>query len=647
MTTFQDPPPHSRRAVRQSERGETAAATPAEGTPYSFDAATSAAAPTPQVPVTPPSGRRAQLPAATPLTEQNLQGFEPLTYSTQGRIAPQGEEQHFQQHVAPAPLSSGSQSPDSQSPDSQSPGQHPESGDTDQSAFRVRDFSPEGGRRVALPRHPLDAPLAASSSYPGGSQTQPVDLDYHTQAAGTVHAHVAVTPPLSVDDNQGHTLTRRELREMRAAAEQQAPALKLPEPIDTLLNSGPIDIPTLAPPAGQSQALAEAMAEFDMLTRARREAESRARDAQVASLATPIVLPQHAAVALPSVQLQPSVPPPPFASANAGPGFVGAVPVASVPVASVPVVSVPVVSVPAPVESAPVESVPVASAPVAPVQAAPVQSSSAAAPFPLSLVPGSSVPVSSVPVTSVPVDSASVEAVPVASAPAAPESAATAAPPHLVFPPMAPVQSAPVQSVPVQSVPVQSATPAAPAFLTPPMFTDVASAPEADQDDHGGRSPRASNHWRVQAAKEDDGLPYENTLSRTVGSNTSAITTSALVLPSVPQPDGILASLTSTGEILITGSINLPRSLGSTGAHPDRVDHADDEDDPLDSQVAAPDSAPVRAIRAVSTSTSTRAVIETKRPQGNRLLTGVIIAASVLCVGLVGLLVFAFATGKL
>jgi hypothetical protein len=179
------------------------------------------------------------------------------------------------------------------------------------------------------------------------------------------------------------------------------------------------------------------------------------------------------------------------------------------------------------------------------------------------------------------------------------------------------------------------------------MFTDVASAPEADQDDHGGRSPRASNHWRVQAAKEDDGLPYENTLSRTVGSNTSAITTSALVLPSVPQPDGILASLTSTGEILITGSINLPRSLGSTGAHPDRVDHADDEDDPLDSQVAAPDSAPVRAIRAVSTSTSTRAVIETKRPQGNRLLTGVIIAASVLCVGLVGLLVFAFATGKL
>jgi hypothetical protein len=151
----------------------------------------------------------------------------------------------------------------------------------------------------------------------------------------------------------------------------------------------------------------------------------------------------------------------------------------------------------------------------------------------------------------------------------------------------------------------------------------------------------------VQAAIEDDELPYENTLSRTVGSNTSAITTSALVLPSVPQPDSMLGSLSATGEILVTGSINLPRSLGSTGAHPDRVDNSDYEEDPFDSQVAAPDSAPVRAIRAISSNTSTRGVIETKKPQGNRLLTGVIITASVLCVGLLGLLIFAFATGKL
>lgn len=410
-------------------------------------------------------------------------------------------------------------------------------------------------------------------------------------------------------------MTRRELRELRAAAEQQVPALQLPEPIDTLLNSGPIDIPTLAPPPGQSQALAEAMAEFDMLTRARREADARARDAQVASLATPIVLPPKQA----SPQVAEPVLPMPVAADP-----VGSVPVAAAPVAAAPVASAPVAA--APVDSAPVASVPSAvsvSSPPAPARVAPPHLI-----FPL------------------------VDVVPTEPVQAAPEAYGQ---PPAAQPPAAQSTAAqyPADQPPVPERPVAERPIAQPLsfdqspILAPPVFPASAGTNSVDQDEHGGRSPRASNHWRVQAAMEDDDLPYENTISRTVGLNTSAITTSALVLPSVPQPDGLLASLTSTGEILVTGSIALPRSLGSTGAHPHRVDHADDEDDPLDSQVAAPDSAPVRAIRAVSTTTSTRAVIETKRPQGNRLLTGVIIAASVLCVGLVGLLVFAFATGKL
>jgi hypothetical protein len=390
---------------------------------------------------------------------------------------------------------------------------------------------------------------------------------------------------------------------MRAAAERQAQPLQMPEPIGTLLNSGPIEIPTLAPPPGQSQALAEAMAEFDLLTRARREAEARARDAQVASLTSQSVPTQHQPVAQQ-----------PLAADYLGQQY----------------------SAPAPVASTPVPSAPPASAPVAPVASVPQ-----APVFQLS-VPQPSVP--QPPVAELPGRAPNLVFPPMDSAPApAPVAPSVPAP----FP-FAMQASAPVPyptSAPVASAPVFSA----PAFPESPLSVPT-SSPEPDefaQDEHGGRSPRASNHWRVQAAKEDDELPYENTLSRTVGLNTSAITTSALVLPSVPQPDGILASLGSTGEILVTGSINLPSILGSTGAHPDRVDTSDDEDDPFDSQIAAPDSAPVRAIRAVSTSTSTRGVIETKRPQGNRLLTAVIIVASVLCVGLVGLLVFAFATNKL
>jgi hypothetical protein len=148
----------------------------------------------------------------------------------------------------------------------------------------------------------------------------------------------------------------------------------------------------------------------------------------------------------------------------------------------------------------------------------------------------------------------------------------------------------------------------------------------------------------VQAAIEDDETPFENTLSRTVGTGTSAITTSALVLPSVPQASDLTRPFASTGEILMTGSIDLPHSLGSTGAHPHRIDNSDFEDDPLDSQIAAPDSAPVRAIRAVSTHTSTRGVIENKKPQNNRWLTRVIIGVSTLLVVGVGLLVYVLVT---
>jgi hypothetical protein len=635
MTTYQDPPPHSRRAVRQSERDESAAksgqSAPVQPTPYIFDApgapATGAAVgdgsatDTSTPPQVQHTGRRVQLPSG-PAADDHQPGFEPLNYSTQGRLSPPLDEQEAQQPFTAAPPP----------------------GASDPHGYRVRDFSPQGGRRAAPPREPLESPLSASSSFPAPPQARPVDLDYHTQGVPPSQAptpsstHSAGVPPR--DDPMDHTLTRRELREMRAAAEQrvpplQAPPMQMAESIDTLLNSGPIEIPTLAPPLGQSQALAEAMAEFDQLTRARRESEARARDAQVASLgssgtlATPIV-----------PQPQPQPQPQPWTQEAVASAPVAPAPVASAPVAPAPL---PPAVVADPLAPAAFETEPdddVAEDEISPAPRGLVfPPMETMASTPVASVPVASVPVASVPVPSVPVPSAPVVSVPVVSVP--------------VFSVAVPIESVPIEPVPIEPVraeavqPAPASTPIAPSAPAPFPFAIQPSVQEPGQDEHGGRSPRATNHWRVQAAMEDDDQPYENTLSRTVGSNTSAITTSALVLPSVPQPDSMLASLNSTGEILITGSINLPRSLGSTGAHPHRVDHADDEDDPFDSQVSAPDSAPVRAIRAVSSNTSTRGVIETRRPQGNRLLTVVIVVAGVLCVGLVGLLVFAVATGKL
>jgi hypothetical protein len=647
MTTFQDPPPQSRRAVRQSERGEIPEQVPAEQSatqpvssqPYSFNAgnADQAASAEPDesaVPAAQPhtSGRRAQLPA--PIPDPTAAGFEPLSYVTQGRIPLPADhlptpEPSTAQAPAQPPAEQRLAPPPSDDYTQGSLATQPPPGESEQPGFRVRDFSPEG-RRATISREqfagvsqapaPIFAPpVSAPQPVYEAQPTAPVDLDYHTQGIAPAGSHAA-RPPQSDEPTADHTLTRRELRELRAAQEAAAPPLTMPESIDTILNSGPIELPTLAPPPGQSQALADAMAEFDSLTRARREAEAAARDAQVASLSAPAPAPTTSPII--------AAPPPPSDAVSA--------PIAPpVPVELAPVELVP------DVDDEPLEEQPSAGQPVAALVEPPVpepvslenglpapiffdepEATPAVQPFGLATTPDVFVQ-APLPLSSSVPSAASAPSVPSAQAapPAPTDQAVPIAPPTAVQPP----------------VDQASAASAAPASVEP-VFLE----PETERVP----SARPTGHWSVQAEQEDDGVPPENTLSRTVGTGTSAITTSALVLPSVPQANDLTRPLTATGEILVTGSIDLPRSLGSTGAHPHRVDNSDFEDDPLDSEVASPDSAPVRAIRAVSTHTSTRGVIESKKPQSNRLLTIGIAAASVLVVGVVGLLVWALATGQ-
>ena len=130
----------------------------------------------------------------------------------------------------------------------------------------------------------------------------------------------------------------------------------------------------------------------------------------------------------------------------------------------------------------------------------------------------------------------------------------------------------------------------------------------------------------------------ETTISRSVGS--AAITTSALILPSIPGQD------MSTGEVMLTDSISLPSALSSTGAH-HSIDESDIDHllDPGDHQLVNTDSVPIRAIRAVSSHTSTRGVIATGQPKkAGRALTALIASASVMVVVVVTLLIVALAT---
>jgi len=190
----------------------------------------------------------------------------------------------------------------------------------------------------------------------------------------------------------------------------------------------------------------------------------------------------------------------------------------------------------------------------------------------------------------------------------------------------------------VAEVPAPEA-PRAPVAPEPAVAPASASSSEPSTDTGSFVPP--VGHWSTQATIDDDEQFQQQPLARNIGATSGAITTNALVIPSLPSEE-LLRPLGATGEILITGSIDLPRSMGATGAHPARYDHSDvdallEADDRED---AHPESAPVRAIRAVSTHTSTRGVMDARKPKGNSRLPIILgVTGAVLVVGIVALVV--------
>jgi hypothetical protein len=199
---------------------------------------------------------------------------------------------------------------------------------------------------------------------------------------------------------------------------------------------------------------------------------------------------------------------------------------------------------------------------------------------------------------------------------------------------------------PIAAVRPEPAAPAADETVVAQAAAEPVVAETVDPQPPVTRATRRSGHWSTQADLDDATQVNESTISRNVGAGSGAITTSALVLPSLPNPE--FAQL-GTGEILVTGSIELPHSLATSGAHPKQLDehHLDHELDPGDHQVVSTDSQPVRAVRAVSSHTSTRNVIVAKKPVGNRALTALIISAAGMAAVVVTLLVVGLVSGVL
>jgi len=148
-------------------------------------------------------------------------------------------------------------------------------------------------------------------------------------------------------------------------------------------------------------------------------------------------------------------------------------------------------------------------------------------------------------------------------------------------------------------------------------------------------------HWSVGVHQSDDN-PFENTFSRQVGS--APVSTNALVLPAMPMA-AITGPVPGTGEIIITGMIDLPASVSSTGSAVHESPDIDDFFEVGEREVASAEAAPVSAINAVSGHTATRMVMAGRKPRGNTVTIVLVASTVVMAVAAVTIFVVAAVNG--
>lgn len=230
-----------------------------------------------------------------------------------------------------------------------------------------------------------------------------------------------------------------------------------------------------------------------------------------------------------------------------------------------------------------------------------------------------------------------------APSPSSPSASVPSAPSAASSPPTSPAQAVPRVTPPIEIPPVQ-----------PPAAekADVAGSKGANTPRVPASVPESptpftppTGHWSTQAERDDDAHgPVGGSFSSSTGQQ------NALILGDDRLPD-VTGALNATGEVIITGSIDLPRSLATTGSHHiQRIDGADIDRmlEEGDREPEGNDATPVRASRAVSANTSTRQVVLAGgKPKTSRLPIVATICVAAVGVVIVGGVVVGFVTGVL
>jgi len=151
------------------------------------------------------------------------------------------------------------------------------------------------------------------------------------------------------------------------------------------------------------------------------------------------------------------------------------------------------------------------------------------------------------------------------------------------------------------------------------------------------------------AAREAEHTPeippsFDQLLSRSTG---AIALPSALIVSQAPEVSALVAPVTATGEVIVTGTFNLPEGLGSTGHAKGTADGKEIDATLVDGELPVHSSpTPIAASAAVSTVKMPGEVIKPPAPEkGGKLMMALAVTAGVLALALVGVLILAFVTG--
>ncbi|PZU27713.1 MAG: hypothetical protein DI577_10890 [Microbacterium sp.] len=140
---------------------------------------------------------------------------------------------------------------------------------------------------------------------------------------------------------------------------------------------------------------------------------------------------------------------------------------------------------------------------------------------------------------------------------------------------------------------------------------------------------------------------FDQLLTRGSAATGSLAASNALILSQTPDTGSFTSPIAGTGEVLVTGTYNLPDSFGSTGTSRGSSDGKEIDAILVDGELPATSSpTPIAASSAISTIKSAEDIIKPPAPEkGSRLMIALGITAGALALALMGVLIVALFTG--